>query len=211
MNKRKKMISLAGATPYQLGIIFGCGSIVDSEKEKTFVIRHRDKYFLEQLENIILNGIGHREYEGKRYYVLKTNMIDYNELEMINYCTRNSDIRNIPYLNNYCDFFRAYIELHGCWDYCTSYKRNKEKYYRLRFRLYGNIEIINNINSIFEEKLKIKIKSPQLSDNNKTAYIAYTSLSEISSIVDYVKGNPYNKYYWQDVNDKIKNPRKWRI
>ena len=53
-----------------------------------------------------------------------------------------------------------------------------------------------------------EIKKVQTVHNDKTGYIQYTSLNEIVTIRNYIKGNPCNKSYWDIVDEKIKEPRK---
>lgn len=200
----KKKINLADMSNYQLGIIYGIGSYI--ECENSLVFRHREKYFLEILQPIFKNKIYVQRSNTNIQYVMKNYITNIDTLE--NWNMRNDDIRTLPKLGNYNDFLRAYIELHGCWDYCTSYKRNGEKYYRLRLRIYGNYYMILNLNEILSREIGVTIKKVQTVHNNKTGYIQYTSLDEIITIRNYIKGNPYNKSYWDNVDEKIKGPRK---
>lgn len=204
--KEKK--SFSQATSYQLGIIFGCGSFITENGTKRFVARHKDRYFLEQIENLFCNNkIGFREIGNKRYYILKSSKFDYDSLIAMNYRSRNNNERYLPVLEDYKDFLRAYVELHGSWDYCTSYKK-RQKYYRLRLRIFGNQSIINEINQVFRDEVGVGLKSLQgVKINNTTSYIAYTSLSELQAIRDYLYDIPYFEKYWHDVDCKISNPQ----
>lgn len=209
MKIRKERKSFSLASEYQLGILFGCGSIVTEKGDEVLVIRHKDKYFLEQVQNLFIgNKLGYRKHNNKEYYILKSKAFDYESLFKIGYKARNDSQRYLPILDKYNDFLRAYIELHGCWDYCTTHKRNKEKYYRLRLRIYGNYFLIDEINRILSEEVGVKFKSIQMvKSNNTTSYIAYTSLEEIYAIRKYLDNTPCNESYWNDVDIKIKNPR----
>lgn len=205
----KTKVTVNDFTNYQLGILFACGSITNEKNNKILVIRHKNKYFLEQLQNLFDNKIGYRQTQDKNYYILKTKAFDFDSLENINHKSRNAKLRYLPILDNYKDFLRAYIELHACWDYCVNYTKRKEKYYRLRLRIYGNFNLISEINQVLNQEASVKIKSIQsVKHNDTTSYIAYTSVSELYSIRKYLEDEPCNQPYWNDVDYKLKNPRK---
>ena len=192
---------------YTLGIIWSIGSFQDNR----FVFRYSDRYFLEQIQKYCNNSI----YEqvgtsDKTQYVLKTASITPDDLP--GWTERNSERRDIPMLDDYKDFMRAYFEIHSCLDYCTTYNnfsKNKEKYYRLRLRVYGNYILIQSVNNILAEQCRVKPKSIQYVHNNKTAYVQYTALDEITAIFNWLTGEPYNSKYWQDVDYKLRNPVKY--
>jgi len=190
---------------YTLGIIWSIGSFQDNR----FVFRHQDKYFLEQIQKYCNNNIYKQVgTSGKIQYVLKTISITPSDLP--GWTERNSGQRDVPILDNYKDFLRAYFEIHSCLGYCTAYrfKRKKEKYYKIRLRVYGNYVLIHSINNILSEECKVQSKSVQYVYNEKTAYIQFTALNEITAIYDWLTGEPYNSKYWQDVDYKLRNPVK---
>jgi hypothetical protein len=195
-------------TDYQLGIIWSIGSWIESEGEMGVLnFKHQNKYFLEQLQNIcnynIYSQITPKE---KLQHVLKTQMIDIKYLKSISWTERNSNKRDLPELENYCNFIRAYMEIHSGLDYCTCYDRQKRKYHKLRLRIYGNNILIQSITNILQEHAGIPAKKIQIIHNNKTAYIAYTSYEQIQKIFDYITGDPRCAEYWDDIELKMKKP-----
>ena len=136
--------------------------------------------------------------------MLKTKHFDIEKLKAIGWTDRNASVRYLPRLNDYRDFMRAYIELHSSLDYSTRYRyRNrKEKYKALRLRIYGNKKLIGNLNTVLHIHVGVKLKAVQTLNNNKTAYITYTSLGEIENIFSYVNGSPCFK----DVYNKLDKP-----
>lgn len=187
---------------YALGIIFSIGSV----SEGRLIFRHKSKYFLEQIQALCKNKIYKQDGRTSIQYALKTTYFNIERLRGIGWTDRNSDIRHLPQLNNYKDFLRAYIELHSVLDYCTKYKNKNEKYKALRLRIYGNKELIREVDDILNVRAGVGLKSPQILHNNKTAYIAYTSLGEIKSIFTYIKGKPCFKEFWKDVESKFNSP-----
>ena len=149
---------------YQLGIIWSIGAYIESEKRMVF--RHKDKYFLEQLKNLTENNIYFQSTIEKEYYVLKMPEIDKKYLADLGWTDRNRDIRYLPLLNDYRDFLRAYIELHSSLDY----NKRGHNIRRLRFRIYGNQTLIEELNQIIATSCNVKIKAPQIIHNDKTTY-----------------------------------------
>lgn len=200
---------LVTPTPYQLGIIWSIGSYIASEQK--FVFRHKNKYFLNQIQPLTNHQIYSQTVKDETQYVLKTPALNIQYLKKQNWATRNSDIRNIPILSIYKDFLRAYLEIHSGLDYCTSYsnkKAYKYKYYRLRLRIYGNKSLINALNIIINQEIKIPIKTPQSTHNNKTTILYYTALDDLHKIFNYTYDTPCHKEYWNQVNYCLANPRK---
>jgi hypothetical protein len=135
--------------------------------------------------------------------------VDINELKTLGWTERNSSQRDIPDLDNYKDFLRAYFELHARLGYCTQYKRRtKEKYYALRLRIYGNHLLIQSICTLLHQLIGVGMKSAQDVGNEKTSYIAYTAAAEVFDILDWITGTPRHKEYWQDIDKKLSEPTK---
>lgn len=197
-------IPLKNVSNYILGIMFGIGSIAEGR----IIFRHKDRYFLEQIQIACGNTMYKQEKKGKPQYVLKTREFDIDELKQYGWEERNAEQRNIPTMDDYSDFLRAYIELHGSFDYSTRYMRKdkKEKYKGLRLRIYGNYIIINSINNILHRYVKVNSKTPQLNMNGKTATLYYTSFKEIDTIVNYISGTPCFEELWEDVDAKLRKP-----
>lgn len=189
---------------YQLGIIFAIGSI----SQGRMIFRHRDRYFLEQIQELTRNQIYEQQSRTGVQYVLKTRNIDIEDLKHSGWNERNAAERNVPILDDYSDFLRAYIEIHGCLDYSTRYRyRDKrDRYKALRLRIYGNHILISSINRILHEYVGVGLKSVQNVWNGKTACIYYASLKEIQSILYYISGEPCFDGFWKDADKKLRNP-----
>lgn len=189
---------------YILGIIFSIGYI----SRGRFIFKNKNKYFLEQIQKVCGNNIYKQKDKKNVQYVLSTKYFDIERLKSIGWNNRNSDIRKLPKLNQYDNFLRAYIELHSRFDYSTRYrsKRKKTKYKALRLRIYGNRVLIREINEILSTDANIALKSPQSEKNDKTSYIAYTSINEIKSIFQYIEEKPCFNAFWNEIENKLRIP-----
>lgn len=193
---------------YLLGIMWSIGSWL--ENEKLMVFRHKDKHFLE----VISRYFGYEIYEQavKNYtqYVLKVYNFDIGKLVELGWNGRNADKRELPFLSDYRDFLRAYIELHSGLGYSVRYRRKprRDKYKALRLRIYGNEHLVEGINKELHKSCRTSLKTIQDTKlNNKTFYVAYTSLAEIERIFNWLwNEKPYNKRYWADVEEKLNKP-----
>ena len=188
---------------YQMGIAWGIGGFAEGR----FILRHEDKYFLEQMK--LPNKIYHQiTGKGKLQYVVKSETITPDDLP--GWSPRNSSERDIPILKDYHDFVRAYIELHTCLDYCLSHSTRDGKIYkykRFRMRIYGNDILIQSINNLLHENCGANLKSPQKTPNQTTKHIAYTSLDELTDIFNWIDDTPRFEPFWQDVNQKLHHPK----
>lgn len=192
-------------TSYQLGIIWAIGSYADGY----MVFRHKEKYFLEQLQPLFQNKnkIYTQVHKGNAQYILKSARFDIEYLQKLGWENRLSENRELPILENYTDFLRAYIECHGVFDYCTTYS-SERKYYRLRFRLYGNLFLVEQIENILNKDFGFTPKKVQVLHNKKSGYIAYTSLEEIERLVKTFESEPCSRDFWNEAYEKLKNPRR---
>lgn len=204
MPARKERIDLEKLTPYHLGIIWALGTYIESDT--TFVMRHKQLYFLDQISPYIESEPFFDA--SKNRFTLKTNMIDIDQLQDMGYSNRNAEKRSLPFLSEYRDFLRAYIELHGYIDYCTCYSRNrKKKYNRVRLRTYGNIKLMSQINDILVDDAWISKHKLQVSGNNKTACLAINKLEEFKDIIAYIEGEPYCPEWWDTADYFLAHPR----
>lgn len=191
-------------TDYDKGIFWAIGSYADNR----FVFRHQNLYFIERMQIYTDNEFYEQIHKDKSQFVLKTSNFDYQSFIDSGWTNRNAESRNVPILDNYKDFLRAYIELHSSLKYSTRYRRGgKEKYKALKLIVYGNITLIESLNNILNHEIGVSKKKPQIvSDNGKTATLDYTNFEEINKIYDYIFDNPYEVEYWTMVNKKLNNP-----
>lgn len=185
---------------YQLGVIWSIGTYLEDESRMVF--RHNDRYFLEQLKNLTQNNIYLQSTPEKRYYVLKIPEMDIKHLESLGWTDRNSDTRYMPVLNDYKDFLRPYIELHSSLDY----NKRASGIKRLRLRVYGNETLIREMNQIISFMCNVRLKTPQIIHNNKTAILYYQAFEEIDNIFSGIKGEPYNPTFWDEIIAKLSVP-----
>jgi hypothetical protein len=198
---------------YILGILFSVGSY--SKSEERFVFCHRDIYYLNQLKNIpdMINQSIYKQLtsKSKTQFVLKSpchsNLFSF--LQQYNWKEYNSDNKYYPKIPNQynSDFLRSYFEIHSSLGYGMAYnKQTKQKYYKLRLRIYGNKTFVSDINSILSRELDITLKTLQISENKKTAVLSYQSYDEIKLIYNYIENALCNPEYWNDVHEKLLNP-----
>lgn len=57
------------------------------------------------------------------------------------------------------------------------------------------------------KEAKVPPKTVQVLDNDKTAILYYTSLPQIESIFKYIEGTPCFDKYWDNVYEKLANPK----
>ncbi len=204
--QNKERVSINNITSYQLGIIWSIGSYDDIDNRILF--RHQNKYFLEQL-NIFENTIYPQKARTGIQYCLKTCLLDIEKLKEIGWTERNTKQRNLPILNDYKDFLRSYFEIHSKFGWQTTYTRKKQKYYRIKLRVYGNEVLIESINNLLSELRIIEKKKIQNTTNETTKYLSLTDLEELIKLFEYLDGEPKCQEYWNEVDYYMKNPRKW--
>lgn len=193
---------------YQLGIIYSIGTYLHSENR--FVIRHKDKYYIDILIPIFKTNPYIQNSRTQIQYVLKSSISqsqNLNPQSLPNWSSYNSKIKTLPVLSDYKDFLRAYIEIHSSLDCSTRYKnkKSKEKYKALRLRIYGNKIFLESINNILHNYAYTNLKTIQILSNNKTAILQYTSYAEIKSIYNYLQGEPHNKPLWDNIFEMLNN------
>jgi hypothetical protein len=82
---------------YQLGIIFAIGST----SEGRMIFRHRNRYFLEQIQQLTGNKIYIQHSQTGPQYAFKTQNINIDELKCYGWTKRNAEQRNVPSILNY--------------------------------------------------------------------------------------------------------------
>jgi hypothetical protein len=193
---------------YDLGIIWSIGS---QNEESRFSFRFRHPYFLERMNAYFPNTIYSQQRKKSKpemQYVLKTRDISIEELYNVGWTPQNSEVRDLPKLSSYSDFLRSYIEIHSSLDYSTRYRKDKSKYKALRLRVYGNVKLLDSLNSILSTEAGTTIKTIQVLKNGITGILYYHSPTEIADIYGYLRGTPSFENYWNDVDQKLKQPNK---
>ncbi len=207
----KARITFHDLSNYELGIFWAIGSCVREEDAVTF--KDRRKYFVEKMESITDSNMYERTTsKNKTQYVLKSYIFDIDSFLKNGWTERKAQIRNVPYLDDYKDFLRAYIELHSSMDYSIRYSRNKKRKWKaLRLKIYGNWQLIDSINSILNANVGVTSKTPQKTANETTKVLNYTSLKEIESIFNWLTDSKeYHGEYWDLVDFNLRNPKKIR-
>ncbi len=195
---------------YILGILWSIGSLVKEGYSEYFVVRHKDRYYSDFLKEAfkLTKSVYPIQEKTKKYYCIKIPYDFVREiLEENGWVNRWGEERSYPiYVENHADFLRAYLEIHSSLDYCTSYS-GKRKYYRLRWRIYGNQKLIEQINEILYIEIGITSHKPQSTVNEKTTYLSLTNLQEIKKIIEYIEGEPKSANWWEEVEEYLSNPK----
>lgn len=199
------MINYNDLTPYDLGIVWGLGSYTDGR----MVFRHREKYYIDRICLYLHNTDYAQTTDNGIQYVVKSWDFNIRDFYMHGWTPRNADCRDVPMLNDYLDFLRAYIELHSSLKYTLRYRQRKPKgnpYKALALIIYGNYTMLTSINRIMHDIAGVNIKSVQLLQNGKTASLNYASLQEIDTILNALYGEPNNNTFWDTAFYKLQNP-----
>ena len=124
--KKKDRLTFYDLTNYELGIFWGIGSFLEEDNIVTF--RDRRKHFIEVMERIT-DSKPYQNILAKRkpQYVLKSSMFDIDSFIDNGWSKRNAVTRDVPPLDDYRDFLRAYIELHSGLSYSLRYSGNKKR------------------------------------------------------------------------------------
>lgn len=188
---------------YDIGIFWCIGSFA----ENRLSFRHKNKFYIERMQEYFPSKIYQQIHHntGENQYVLKTQ--DFKEYEYLK-VAYNSNSKPLPKLKEYSDFLRAYIEIHSTLDYLKRINRNGHIWYKLRLRIFGNMDAIDDINNILHENLKVGIKTPQKTANNTTKILYYQSYDEIKAIFEYINGDVREKMFWNDAEAKLNAPIK---
>lgn len=185
---------------YILGIIWSISSI---NTDGRIVFRHKERYFIQCLQEYFGGTIYEQEARTGTQHVLKLNNSSLLfELDECGYSSRNSDERILPKIAD-TKFLQSYLEIHSSADWQTAYK-NKRKYKKVRIRVYGNEILIDGINYLMKDIIGVKLKSPQKCANETTKYLSYGSQEEINMIYDKFT-NETNKFsdYWNKLDKMI--------
>lgn len=200
----KIYIDINSLTGYQLGILWAIATFEENDGGY-MLFRHREKYFLEQIQPLCRSKIQTSHSQIGMQYRLKVYGFSIDELNEWGWTPRTADTRNVPPLSNYRDFLRAWIEIHSDIGY-SAYPKRKDLQ-KIRFRIYGNHVMMTSISRILHEGVGVGLKKPQSCVNEgKTCSLYYQSATEIKKVLQYVEGEPCFNQFWDEAYEKIKNP-----
>ncbi|MDO5572959.1 MAG: hypothetical protein Q4G60_03155 [bacterium] len=184
---------------YQLGIIFATSSCT----ENAIVVRHQNKFFLDQVAQSTCNTVYGQIINGKPQYVLKMYSVDIKSLCDIGYGKRNDADRTIPESAG-IDFLKAYLEIHSRADWQTAYSGDRgKKYKKVRIRVYGTEKMLGGINSMLNQICGTTIKSLQKTGSDKSFYLSYGNQKEIQDIVNVMDYEPGLTEYWEKIQTML--------
>ena len=190
---------------YDLGIVWSIGSW---EQNKRFTFTSNSEYHIQRMQILFKNAIYSQQGNTGIQYRLRTSQLDIRDMLNIGYTKRNSSERDLPILEDYKDFLRAYMELHATFSWQTTYKtKSQEKYYRLRMRIFGNQVLLDSINRVFIEKELCQRKSFQKVTKN-SGYLQFTAVKEIDNIIMWLQGSPSCIEYWDNAVKLVIDPVK---
>ena len=176
-------------TDYATGIIYGTGCIVKDKEKKYLIVRNLDPYYVKTIEKEVPYKAYKSEYNTKRDGKPQ-------------WCIKVRNIEVFPSLSeiqNKKDFIRAYMELHAILDLMNVKNRRGDRIKKLRFRIYGNEELLNWINYNLPADIK-KIQyirnAVDKKFNAETGCIYYQSRKEILKILKWIDGTPRHEGVW---------------
>jgi len=184
-----KSSKIAKLSDYCKGIIYASGSIITESDSKYLTVRNIDKWY----PDIVGKETGYHPYQS-----------DHN-IERdgcVQWIVKARNVHQMPCVSdieNYADFIRPYIELHGILD---KVKSPKTGLYKMRLRIYGKEEILNFIMSVVpaEPKKMQYIKNRVITSGKeyvgKTCAIYYQSQNEIQKILHFIDDTPKNNTIW---------------
>lgn len=187
---------------YILGIVWSISSV---NPDGRIVFRHKEKYFIQCLQEYFGGTIYKQQARTDTQYVLKFKRDDLLlELNEYDYSNRNNDQRIIPIIADDI-FLQAYLEIHSKVDWQTAYSNNgKRKYKKVRIRVYGNSDLIDGINKLMHDFIGVELKSPQRCTNDTTKYLSYGSQKEIEMICNkFICVEKRFIEYWDKINRMI--------
>lgn len=189
ISKRKtRDVHMADLPAYAQGII-----LATARFEKTrgkIIVTNVDKFYPNYIAQFSGNEVYFQMDAGKKQYVLKFWIDDADQT--INQRNEKKYFPCLETQQEYLDFLRAWIEIHGVLDYCKS-----DNWRRMRLRIYGSIEMVERINCLLEEHCNVPQKSVQILHNKKTGVIAFASQEQVERILQTIDGEPRNDVIWE--------------
>lgn len=170
--------------PYILGMLWSIGYY--EPKEKIFILRHRNPYFLETVKKAVCSEATVYK-QGKRY-ILKLAAYCFNieMLRQLGWTERNSQNRQYPNINEHQDFIRGYFEIHGRVSKVTLRNRKGGVQTQKRMRIYGNETFLQAVNEIISFELGIPEKRLESTPKEHSKVLGYYRLPEIVDILDWM-------------------------
>jgi hypothetical protein len=187
---------------YILGIVWSISTI---NSDGRIVFRHKEKYFIQCLQSELGGSIYEQESRTDKQYVLKFKRDELlSELNIYGYSSRNSDKRILPIIADK-KFLQAYLEIHSKVDWQTAYTGNKKrKYKKVRIRVYGNKLLLEGINQLMHDIIRVELKTIQNCNNDTTGYISYGSQEEVNMICDaFINEEQRFIPYWDKISSMI--------
>lgn len=165
---------------YFNGITYATGSIITDGDKKYLLVRNIDKWY----PLCIAQETGYACYctkkKGKDQWTVKI----YSASAIIGprdvLCDK--------------DFCRSVLEIRGVMDLALAKNRKGEHIQRLRFRIYGDVDLLQYLNRILPVSVK---KTQNISTNSgRTHALYYQSRAEIIAILNWIDGSPRNENIW---------------
>ena len=188
--------------PYILGILWGIGRYVNEERYPYFLLRHRERYFLDVVRSV-LNVPGEVFQGASRtapQYRLKIFHFDVSKLESLGWQPRIGEQRNYPATVKHRGFLRAYIEIHSTIDALIMRRREKARV-APRLRIYGNRNFLEDVTKVLANETGVGIKRVQKATNISpgSGVLYYQSRKELQILYEYIYftgvGHYHQGYY----------------
>lgn len=162
-------------TGYQQAILHLLGVYTDGK----FCVRCIDRWYIDAVSDLFPTRpyLQHHNASGKKdYWVLKSAKVDYRQ-----------DLSQITDWQGFC---RGVIELQGGVDRWPHHTRKGVRISTLRLRIYGASDLLELVMAHIPAAPK-KIQSVK-TNNGVTHSIHFQSPSEVSEILSYIHGDPFN-------------------
>lgn len=172
--------------PYILGILWGIGYYEPTEK--VFILRHKDKYFLESVKAAVGSNAAVRKQANQGKYIIKFGQycLDIEQLRRSGWSERNSHDRPYPNINEHQDFIRGYFEVHG--RVAKVKLRNKKGRIQVqrRLRIFGNETFLQAVNEVINFELGIPEKRLENTQKEHSKVLGYYKFDEIIDIFEWL-------------------------
>lgn len=188
---------------YALGLIYSIGRY--DETRSRYIVRCRDRFTVDYLQNIFGGTVHPSHSLTGDQYTLRIVNFDISALSAYGWTPRNADTRDIPVIDDYAPFLRAYFEHHCRPHLATAYVwgNKADKYYRPDIRVYGNIILLTSLVNILHNFCHSNIPAITSAGSDKSKIVTYGCADAMRSIYDYLYGTPCNIGYWDNLYEHI--------
>lgn len=172
--------------PYILGIFWAIGNYVPGEK--VFILRHRDRYFLDAVKRAVGSHAAVRAQVSQKKYILKLGQycLNVSSLKNAGWAERNSQERPYPDIDEHRSFIRGYFEIHGRVSRFRLRNKNGRVQIQHRLRIYGNEKFLLALNEILAFELRVSERNLEPTSRPHSKVLSYYKKDEIIDIFEWI-------------------------